>query len=187
MNRLQPIDPSQATGKTQQLFGAVQSKLGMVPNMMRVLGNAPAALDAYLGFSGALGQGAFDGRLREQIALTVAESNLCGYCLSAHTLIGGKLGLKPDEISAARGASASSTRSDAILKLSRSIVLARGELSDADLKAARAAGLTDADIVETVANVALNLFTNYLNHVARTAVDFPEVKPGLPVAQLAKV
>ncbi len=178
MNRIAPIDPAQATGKNQQLFAAVQSKLGVVPNMMRVLGNAPAALDAYLGFGNALSHGAFDGRVREQIALTVAESNLCGYCLSAHTFLGAKFGLQPDEIEHARNAGSKDPRTDAVLKLARSVVLKRGELSDADLKAARTAGLGDAEIVETVANVALNLLTNYVNHIARTAVDFPEVKPG---------
>ncbi len=182
MNRIAPLDPTQAAPKAQRLFGAVQSKLGMVPNMMRVMGHAPAALEAYLGFSAALGHGAFDGKLREQIALTVAETNLCGYCLSAHATIGGKLGLSAEQIGAARRASAATPRSDAVLKLARAIVVSRGELSDADLAAARAAGLGDGEILETIANVALNLFTNYVNHVARTAVDFPEVKPGAALA-----
>jgi alkylhydroperoxidase family enzyme len=64
------------------------------------------------------------------------------------------------------------------LKLARAIVVQRGEVSDSDFKQARIAGLTDGDIVETVANVVLNIFTNYVNHVARTAVDFAEVTPG---------
>lgn len=179
MNRILPIDSTQASPKTQQLLAAVQSKLGVTPNMMRVMGHSPAALEGYLGLSATLGHGVLDGKLREQIALAVAETNLCGYCLSAHTAIGGKLGLSTDQIEAARRASANTPRTDAVLKLARSIVVSRGEVSDADLKAARAAGLSDAELVETIANVALNLFTNYVNHVARTAVDFPEVKPGL--------
>lgn len=178
MNRLKPIDPTTAAGKTKQLFDAVQTKLGVVPNMVRVLGNAPAALESYLGFSGALAHGVLDARLREQIALTVAEVNACGYCLSAHTFIGGKLGLAAAELDAARNASSPVAKNDAVLKLARSLVVQRGELSDAEIASARAAGLGDAEIVETVANVALNVFTNYVNHVARTAVDFPEVKPG---------
>jgi uncharacterized peroxidase-related enzyme len=179
MNRIAPLDPTKASPKAQELLGGVHAKLGMTPNMMRVMAHAPAALEGYLGLSNTLGGGAFDGKLREQIALTVAETNLCGYCLSAHTLIGGKFGLSTDELSAARAASSTNARTDALLKLARAIVLSRGELSDADLKTARAAGVSDAELVETIANVALNLFTNYVNHVARTAVDFPEVKPGL--------
>jgi uncharacterized peroxidase-related enzyme len=178
MNRLTQIDPANVTGKTKQLFDGVQAKLGAVPNLFRVLGNAPAALEAYLNFSGALAGGSLNAKVREQIALAVAESNLCEYCLSAHTFIGGKVGLTEKDIVDARHATATTDKTDAILKLARSIVVQRGEVSDASLKAARASGLNDGEIVETVANVALNIFTNYVNHVARTVVDFPAVKPG---------
>lgn len=178
MNRIDQLDPAQATGKTKQLFDAVQHKMGLVPNLVRVLGAAPAALEGYLGFSGALAGGSLSAKIREQIALTVAESNLCSYCLSAHTFIGGKVGLSADDIASARHASAATDKADAILKLVRSIVVQRGEVSDNDLNKARTASLTDGEIVETIANVALNIFTNYVNHVARTVVDFPEVKPG---------
>jgi len=177
MNRIAQLDPKTATGKSKQLFEAVQQKMGAVPNLVRVLGQAPAALDGYLAFSGALAQGDFHARLREQVALTVAETNMCDYCLRAHSFIGSRAGLSSAELDAARGASASDAKSDAVLKLARSIVLQRGEISDAELSVARAAGLSDAEIIETVANVALNIFTNYVNHVARTVVDFPALKP----------
>ena len=176
MNRIQQIDPASATGKSKQLLDAVQSKLGIVPNLTRVLANAPAALEGYLNFSGALAGGGLSAKVREQIALAVAQGNNCDYCLSAHTFIGGKVGLGEKQIAAARQAVATTDKDDAILKLALSIVVQKGEVSDAALKNARSAGLTDADIVETTANVALNIFTNYVNHVAQTVVDFPEVK-----------
>lgn len=178
MNRITQVDPATSEGKTKHLFETVKTRLGVVPNLFRVLGNSPAALEAYLNFSGALATGHLHGRVREQIALAVAESNLCSYCLSAHTFIGGKLGLKERDIANARQAVASDDKTDAVLKLARSIVVERGEVSDATLRAARASGLSDAEVVETVAHVALNIFTNYINHVAQTVVDFPEVKPG---------
>jgi uncharacterized peroxidase-related enzyme len=178
MNRITQLDPAKTTGKTKLLFDGAQNNLGIVPNLFRVLGTAPAALEGYLNFSSALAEGSLNAKVREQIALAVAEGNLCGYCLSAHTFIGGKVGLTEKDIADARHARATTEKTDAILKLARSILLQRGEVSDADLKHARAFGLTDGDIVETVANVALNIFTNYVNHVARTVVDFPEVKPG---------
>ena len=178
MNRIIPVELDRAGGKTKQLFDAVQAKLGSVPNLFRVLGAAPAALDGYLAFSNALASGALNAKVREQIALTVAESNLCGYCLSAHTYIGGKLGLTTGEIADARRADANTDTTRAVLKLARSIVVKRGEVCDETLRDARTAGLTDGDIIETVANVAVNIFTNYVNHVAQTMVDFPEVKPG---------
>jgi len=178
MNRIAHLDPITATGPVKPLFDGVQAKLGVVPNLFRVLGNAPAALDGYLKFNAALAGGSFDAKLREQIALAVAESNQCGYCLSAHTFIGSKLGLSAQDIADARHANAANERTAAILKLARSIVVQRGDLGAAGLEQARTAGLTDRDIVETVANVALNIFSNYVNHVAGTIVDFPEVKPG---------
>jgi uncharacterized peroxidase-related enzyme len=178
VNRIRQLDPAQATGKAKQLLADVQAKLGVVPNLDRVLGNAPAALDGYLAFGSALAGGSFSAKVREQIALAVAESNLCGYCLSAHTFIGGRAGLTGKDIADARHTIAADAKTDAVLKLARNVVVQRGELNDADLEAARAGGLTDGEIVETVANVALNIYTNYVNHVARTVVDFPQVKPG---------
>jgi uncharacterized peroxidase-related enzyme len=178
MNRLPQIDPTLATGKTQQLFAAVKGKLGFVPNLMRVLGNSPAALEAYLGFSGTLAGGALSSKLREQIALAVAEVNGCGYCLSAHTVLGGKAGLSPDEILEARRLTATDEKSSAALKFARSVTLQRGHIADCELQAARAAGLGEAEVVEVVLHVALNVLTNYTNNVARTVIDFPEVKPG---------
>lgn len=177
MNRITQLDPAQATGKTKQLFDGVQAKLGGVPDLFRVFGNSPAALEGYLNFSSALASGVLNPKVREQIALAVAEINDCGYCRSAHTYIGGKVGLTDREITDARQATATDPRTAAILSLARTLVVQRGTLSDADFSTARNAGLTDAEIIETVANVALNIFSNYTNHVARTVVDFPAVRP----------
>jgi uncharacterized peroxidase-related enzyme len=178
MNRIHQTDPATSTGKAEQLFTAVQDKLGFVPNLMRVLGNSPAALEGYLNFSGALAGGVLAPQLREQIALAVGEINGCGYCLSAHTLLGGKAGLASDEILAARKSSAADSKSDAALKLARAVTLQRGMIADSDLQAARSASLNDAEIIEVVQHVALNILTNYTNNVAQTVIDFPEVKPG---------
>jgi uncharacterized peroxidase-related enzyme len=175
-NRIQPVDADQTTGRTRQLFDDMRARFGVVPNLFRALGNAPAALEAYVNFSAALSGGTFDARVREMIGLTVAESNLCDYCLNAHIFTSGRIGLTRAEIADAIRASAADAKTDAILKLARSIIVQRAELSDADLQRARDGGLTDCELVETVANVVLNIFMNYLDHVARPAVDFPQVK-----------
>jgi uncharacterized peroxidase-related enzyme len=179
-NRIHPVDPQHVTGKTKRLLGQVRAKLGFVPNLFRVLANGPVALEGYLDFSSALAGGTLDERIREQIGLAVAESNLCGYCLSAHAFLGQRAGLTPDEIANAIRASAADPKIDAILKLARNIVVQRGEISDSDLERARAAGLSDEEIIETVANVALNIFMNYVSHAARAADDFPQVTLGDP-------
>ena len=176
LNRIQPVDTDNATGEIKRLLAEIRAKFGLVPNLFRVLANAPAALEAYLNFTATLGGGTLDARVQEQIGLTVAESNLCDYCLNAHAFIGGGIGLTQTEIVDAVHASAADGKIDAILKLARSIVVQRGEITDADLQNARASSLTDCEILETVANVVLNIFMNYLDHVARPRIDFPMVK-----------
>jgi uncharacterized peroxidase-related enzyme len=171
-NRIQPIDPDHATGAIGRLFAEIRTKFALVPNLFRVLATAPAALEGLMSLGSALGRGALNEKIREQLALAIAESNLCPYCLSAHTAIAEKIGLNQTEIDDATCARAGDPRTDAILKLARSIVVQRGEVTDADLARARAVGLTDG-IVETVANVALNIFENYMSHVALVPIDFP--------------
>jgi len=172
--RIQPVDPARATGSIKRLFAEIQAKFGLVPNLFRVLANAPAALEGLMSLGAALAGGSLDEKTREQLALTIAESNLCGYCLSAHTAMAAKIGLKQAEINDAIHASAVDARTDALLKLARNIVVQRGEISDSDLQRARAAGLSDGEIIETVANVALNIFNNYVSHAARIPIDFPQ-------------
>jgi uncharacterized peroxidase-related enzyme len=173
-SRITALDPAHATGQTAELFTAVKGKLGLVPNLMRTLGHSPAALEAYLGFSATLGKGVLSAKVGEQIALTVAETNACDYCLAAHSLLGQGAGLTPDAIAAARRGSAAEAKVDALLKFAATVVEARGLVSDDALAAVRAAGASDAEVVETVAYVALNILTNYINHVAQTVVDFPK-------------
>ena len=177
MSRIIAIDPITATGKTAELFTAMKSKLGVVPNLMRTFGHSPAAFEAYLGFKATLGTGILPAKVREQIALTVAEINLCDYCLAAHSLVGKGTGLTGEAIAAARRAEADDQKIDALLKFAAVVVEWRGLVSDDALVAVRAAGVSDAEIIETVAHVALNILTNYTNHVAQPVVDFPKAAP----------
>jgi len=177
MPRIEALDPAQASGRARELLDAVQAKLGITPNIVRTMAHQPAVLDAYLKFAEALGQGGFDARAREAIALTVAGANDCGYCASAHTAISRGLKVDDAEITARLAGRSADPKLDAALKLARAIVARRGEVADSDLAAARLAGHDDGAILEIVANVALNLLTNYVNHVARTEIDFPAVEP----------
>lgn len=172
---IRPLDVAQATGDTSKALAAVKAKLGTVPNMFATLAHAPGALQFYLQGSEALGRGGFSAAQRELIALAVAEANACAYCLAAHTAIGGMVGLKAEAIDAARDGRGLNPCDAALAGLARRIVVTRGNLEPADLSGARSAGLSDADILETIAVVALNVFTNYVNHIAGTEVDFPAV------------
>ena len=175
MNRITQLDPAVAVGKSKELFDLVEAKFGCVPNLFRVLANAPAALDGFLGLDAALSKGVLDAKVRSQISLAVAEINDCSYCRSAHAYTSNALGLTELEIRNARNIKAVDERTSAILDLARNIVLERGDLRESEFKQARTAKLTEAEIIETAVNVVLNLLTNYVNHLSRTLVDFPVV------------
>ncbi|MEW6129851.1 MAG: carboxymuconolactone decarboxylase family protein [Acidobacteriota bacterium] len=179
MSRVQAIDYEQATGKTRALLDAVKTKLGITPNLMKTMAQSPAVLEAYLNFSGALNGGKLNPRLREQIALITAEINGCDYCASAHTAIGKSIGLSAEAILAARQGNAPDAKSDAALKFARAIIVNRGEVSDADFQTVKAAGFDEGEVAEIIANVALNIFTNYFNEIAKTEIDFPRVQIGI--------
>ncbi|MEO3806600.1 carboxymuconolactone decarboxylase family protein [Nonomuraea sp. B1E8] len=177
MSRLPLIQPETATGKAADLLAGVQKALGVTPNMTKAMANSPAVLKAYLDFSGALNDGSLPAATRERIALLVAQENGCDYCLSAHTYIGTNLaGLTAEEAGRARRGQAADASAEAALTLAAALVRTRGGVTDGDLKAAREAGLDDGQIAEVVANVALNVFTNYLNKTADTDIDWPIVR-----------
>ena len=183
MSRLTAIDPTTANGKAKDLLDAVQTKLGVTPNIIRTLANAPAALQAYLGFGEALSRGQFDARSREAISLAVAGANSCEYCASAHTAFSKSLKVDDAEIGRRRTGHSIDPKLDAALVFATKLVEKRGFVSDDDMAAVRAVGHDDGAITELVAHVTANIFTNYLNHVAQTEIDFPKVD--LALAQAA--
>jgi uncharacterized peroxidase-related enzyme len=176
MQTLKSIDPAGANGKTKQIFDALQKNLGTVPNLMRTLANSPAALSAYMNFNAALGDAKLPARLREQIAIAVANVNSCDYCLSAHNALGKLTGLAPNELALAQSAAASDAKTAAALRFSAEVVRKRGLVPASEVETLRAAGYSDGEIAEIVAVVAVNIFTNYFNHIAGTEIDFPLVK-----------
>lgn len=185
MQRIAAVNPAVAEGKAKQLLDGVKAKIGMTPNLMKTLASAPAALEAYLNFGAALGTGNLDAKFREQIALAVAQANSCEYCLSAHSAIGKMVGLKPEEIATSREAHSADAKRDAGLQFVQALVVQRGMVSDQALAYVKAAGFSNGDVAEIVANVAVNIFTNYFNHVARTDVDFPRVAVAMETTSAA--
>ena len=175
MPRIVPIDPTTATGETAAHLATVRRMFGATPNLFTTAAHSTAALGAMLGMFGNLGKASVGARTGELIAIAIAQGNRCGYCLSSHTAIGRTIGLAPNALEAARHAQSSDAKTAALLELATAINRARGHIDDATLARARAAGITDTEIVESVALVALNVFTNYLNIVAQTEIDFPKV------------
>jgi uncharacterized peroxidase-related enzyme len=171
---------SVSSGLDRTASGQPAVQLPPVPdcNFLHLLANSPAALNAYLASTGALSQGQLTPQQRELLALAIAEINGARYCLFAHYAAARKLGLDDKEIRAARRAISVDPRTHAILRFAQAVALQRGELSDADFQSLRHAGLSDALITEIISHIALNIFTNYFNSVARTDIDFPLLKPG---------
>jgi len=178
MSRIPPVDRHTTNDSVRRNFDAVQKQLGVVPNMMRTMAQSPSVLEAYLGFGAALRRGRLPVALQEQIALAVAETNSCDYCLSAHAALGRGAGLSNDELAASREARATDPKTAAALQFARAVVDRRGDVRDQDLARVRSAGYTDGEIVEIIAHVALNVFTNYFNRAAQTDIDFPLVTAG---------
>ncbi len=175
MSRLTIPAREDAPAKSQPFLNAVEKQLGVVPNLFRLVGSSPAALEGYLGLNGALGR-TLDAKTRERIALAVAQANGCDYCLSAHAYLGLNLAKIDDaEIALNRAGHSGDAKADAALIFARKVLDARGRVSDADLAAIRLAGFSEAQVIEIVASVALNVLTNYINNVAETDIDFPIV------------
>lgn len=176
MSRLAIPAREAAPAGSQPLLDAVNAQLGVVPNLFRLVGTSPAALEGFLGLSGALGK-TLDLKTRNRIALATAQVNGCDYCLSAHSYLGANLAkLDAAEMAANRRGHSADTKADAALVFARKVAEARGKVSDADIAAVKLAGYSDAQIIEIIANVALNVLTNFVNNVADTDIDFPVVR-----------
>jgi uncharacterized peroxidase-related enzyme len=176
MSRVPLIDPAHASGERKQLLDQIHGAFGATPAMFRAVANSSAALKSLWGSFGALGAGVVPAKLAEQIAVAVADRNGCEYCLAAHTMLGRKAGASAAEMAAAQQGEAADARTAAALRFALKLVNDRAHVSDADVQALRAAGFDDEHIVEILAHVALNLFTNYVNVAFGVPVDFPAVK-----------
>lgn len=177
MSRLPiPATIAAAPAASQPLLQAVKQQLGSAPNLFRLVANSPAALEGYVSLMSALGKGELTAATRERIALAVAGINGCSYCLSAHTYLGKHVAKLDDaELAANRNGTSNDVFADAAVRFAVSVTQQRGHVSDAELRAVQQAGYTNAQIIEIVQHVALNTWTNYVNEVARTEIDFPVV------------
>jgi uncharacterized peroxidase-related enzyme len=175
-SRVSLVSANDTPAGSRALLDAVHGAFGATPNMFRAVANSPAALQAMWGFFGALGGGTIPAKLGEQIAVAVADRNACEYCLAAHTALGRKAGASAAEMSAAQAGESTDPATAAALCFALKLVEQRGQVSEADVSGLRAAGFDDGQIVEVLAHVALNLFTNYVNVAFAVPVDFPGVK-----------
>ena len=182
MPRIAPYPYDTATGTRKELMDAVKGEFGAVVNMFGTVAHAPAALKSMLGSFAALGEGRIGPALGEQIAVAIANRNGCEYCLSAHTVLGKKAGVSAETMEAARCGRSTDPRTQAAIGFALKVVESHARVEDADVEALRDAGFDNEEIVEIMAHVALNLFTNYVNVAFDVDVDFPSVKPSQAAA-----
>ena len=176
MTHVDLIDPNVATGDRGALLAEINAAFGTTPAMFRATANSTAALRSMWGSFGALGNGVLPAQLIEQLAVAIADRNGCSYCLAAHTALGRKAGVSREQLAAAQTGHSDDPRTAAVLRFALAIVEERGAVPADVVAAVRDAGLSEEEIVEVIAHVALNLFTNYLNVALDVPVDFPSVQ-----------
>ncbi len=175
MSRINTVIKETANAEQQALFDAIQAKLGVVPNFLKILANSPASLRAFLGLHSIANEGRLEPKTRERIALAIAQQNSCEYCVSAHTAIGRKAGLDNAEIKANRAGSSQDAKAAVAVKFARLLVDNMGEVTTAEMTEVREAGYSDAEIVEIITHVAMNIFTNIIGKASHVDIDFPKV------------
>jgi len=176
MSRINTVSNETANTEQKALLDAIQAQLGIVPNFLKVFANSPAALRAFLGLHSIANEGSLDLQTRERIALGLAQQNSCEYCLSAHTAIGRKAGLTADEIASNRAGTSQEAKAAVAVKFARSLVENMGEITSDEITEARNVGYSDAEIVEIITHVGMNILTNILGKASRVDIDFPKVE-----------
>ena len=173
MSNLKVLKREEVNSQTQEVFDTLKGKVGMVPNLYAATANSPKALKALLTLGENLGTGEFSGKEVEAIALSAGEANSCGYCLSAHTAIGKMNGFTEEETVQLRTGEIADKKLNALSKLVRNIVITRGKPAQVFIDNFFNVGYNKAALAEVIGHVALNTFTNYINHIAETPIDFP--------------
>ena len=174
MTRIPVHTVESAPEGSRDALKALEAKFGKVLNIHGAMAHSPAVLETYVAIQGALkDKGMLDARLREVVALAVAAVDDCSYCQAAHTVGGKAAGLSEQETIDIRRGQVDDARLSALVTLVREQAAKTGHVSDSTWQAALDAGWTDAELTETSAVVALNLFTNYFNHLVQTDLDLP--------------
>ena len=175
MSRLSVPNLNSATGATAQVYADIKKAIGNVPNTFAAIGaHGPDALKAMLMADSVLAAGSLSKRDQETIKLVVSGVVGCDYCEAAHSLLGKLAGLKPDEIKNIRaGKPTGDLKRDSLVRFVRTLAATSGTVSDAEFAAIKAAGYSDAQLVDISLAFASITFTNVFNRINDTDLDFP--------------
>jgi uncharacterized peroxidase-related enzyme len=177
MSRIHTPAIETATGATAEIYAQIKKTVGKVPNTFAAIGaHGPAALKAVLQADGVLAAGSLTKQDQETIKLVVSEVAGCDYCVAAHSLLGKLTGLEPDALRQIRaGQPTGDAKRDTLARFVRTLTQTSGTISDAEFQAIKAAGYSDAQLVDISLAIAVTAFTNVFNRINDTEVDFPAV------------
>lgn len=175
MQRIKLLTEETANGEAKEILNDFKQKMGKVINIFKVMANSSAALKTYLGITRALKSSTISEDIQERIALRLAAINRCEYCNSAHSYLASKV-LSEDEIKSSRDGKSSDVKAQAALKFAEAVMKKAGKINYEEFDIAKKAGFSDGELLEIVSIVTLNFFTNAINNVSHTEVDFPKPK-----------
>jgi len=173
MNVLNPLSFDEAQSETQEIFTALKSKIGMVPNLYAAMGVSSKLLGGYLAFVETLKSGEFSAKEYEAIALVTSEANNCEYCISAHTALGKMQGFTEEETIDIRQNNSANVKLNTLVNLTNELIKTKGNPTDEKSKAFLLAGYSKAAFAELIAIVSLTTITNTIHHNGNFAIDFP--------------
>ena len=179
INRITQLKKEEVPQGSLEMLGGIQQKFGRIPNVFKVMANSPAVLKSYLEYSGALQNASLDAKIAEKIAVMTAAQNGCEYCLSVHSFIQAQMGESEKEILNNRNKISVDTKTQAALEFAYSVLKNAGNVTDEELENIKAEGFSEAEVLEIVAAVVLNILTNSLNNLAKPVLDFPKLKEPL--------
>jgi len=177
MSRIPLIPQDQLSPASTELFTKVRKALGKVPNAYATIGGySPSALGVLLGADAALGKSLSRQEI-EAIRLTVSELNGCDYCVAAHTMVGRMVGLEAQAMRQVRaGEVTGQEKLDALIRFVRSVQTTRGTVAADVLEAVTEAGYSHEQVIEALLVVSMIGFTNLVNRVNDTDLDFPRAE-----------
>ncbi len=151
---------------------STEKSLGFIPNMMGVLAESPAALDAYLAVQGAFATSSFSAAEQQFLTLVVSVTNGCTYCVPVYSALAAKAGVSQEIIDAVRdGGVIADERLSALSDFAVAVVEKRGWVGKDELETFLDAGFTKAQVLNVIVAAAFKLISNYTNHIADIPLD----------------
>lgn len=177
MSRLSVPNLESDAGPSGQVYAQIKKAIGSVPNTFAAIAaHGPAALKSVLAADTVLASGSLSKSDQETIKLVISGVAGCDYCVAAHSLLGKLAGMKPEELKNIRDRRATGDeKRDALIRFVRKLAQSSGTVSDEEFAAIKAAGYSDAQLVEISLAFATTVFTNVFNRINDTEIDFPAV------------